>query len=177
MPHLLLEDTPERVVTAILPGVRGRAPAAPRADIVPFLAARRWATRPVTWHTHRVLRLTQVGAAHSLDLFWDDATDRFVCWYVNLQSPLRRSRLGFDTLDHVLDLVVEPDGGWHWKDEEEFEAARHRGLLTPAEAEAIRVEGERVAADLSRLLPTGWETWRPPPGLPRPALPPDWHRP
>src|SRR5260370_34644413 len=74
-----------------------------------------------------------------------------------------RTPIGYDSLDHVLDIVVAPDGTWHWKDEDEFEEAIQLGLFTPSEAADIRAEGERVITRLSSLLPTGWEHWRPPP--------------
>jgi hypothetical protein len=35
-------------------------------------------------------------------------------WYVNLEQPQRRSRLGFDFEDRLLDVFVEPDGRWRW---------------------------------------------------------------
>ena len=55
-------------------------------------------------------------------LFWDESWS-FLGWYVNLQSPLRRSPLGFDMTDWALDVWVEPDGRWQWKDEDDFAAS------------------------------------------------------
>jgi hypothetical protein len=94
---------------------------------------------------------------------WNDASDEFAGYYINLQAPLRRTPIGYDSFDHVLDIVVAPDRSWRWKDEDEFEEAIQLGLLTPNEAADIRAEGERVIADLPSLLPTGWENWRPDP--------------
>ncbi|MCM2579620.1 DUF402 domain-containing protein [Streptomyces sp. MTZ3.1] len=34
---------------------------------------------------------------------------RLQCWYVNFEHPARRTGLGFDTLDLVVDLVIAPD--------------------------------------------------------------------
>jgi uncharacterized protein DUF402 len=34
---------------------------------------------------------------------------RFRGWYVNLQSPFRRTAYGVDIVDHTLDIVVRPD--------------------------------------------------------------------
>jgi hypothetical protein len=48
---------------------------------------------------------------------------------VNLQAP---TQLGeqrfFDTNDLALDVSVEPDGAWHWK-EDDFEEAQEVGIL------------------------------------------------
>ena len=119
-PHTVVADSPDRVVLSLQPGVEGRW--VPRTadghDI------RAWGSAiepsPHVWETTRVLWTTRFGAAHSLGLFWDDASGDFLGWYCNLQEPLRRSPLGFDTLDHALDVWIEPDGTWRWKDEDDL---------------------------------------------------------
>lgn len=175
LPHTLVDLTDERVVWCMRPGTNGVAPVAyaeGRHHYLHDLASGDWETEPFTWHTNRVLRLTTFGRAHSLDLYWDDATDEFRGWYVNLQEPLRRSRFGYDMRDHALDVWVEPDGSWHWKDDDELALGVELGVWTAAEATAIRAEGERVVAE--RPWPTGWEDWRPDPAWPLPELPPGW---
>ena len=55
---------------------------------------------------------------------------------MNLQEPLQRTQLGFDTFDHDLDVVVvpmAPPGAW--KDEDELVEAIRLGVL-PAEGRA-----------------------------------------
>ena len=118
------------------------------------------------------LRLTRFGEAHSLWLFWRGGA--FAGWYVNLQAPLRPSPLGFDTRDHALDVVVDRDGSWRWKDEHHLEEGVAGGWIGADEARAIRAEGERVVA--AWPFPTGWEDWRPDPGWPQPQLPAGWDR-
>ena len=73
-----------------------------------------------------------------------------------------------------LSHVVEPDGSWRWKDEDELETAVRVDFFTPPEAEAIRGEGEAVVAEWP--FPTGWEDWRADPTWPLPTLPADWDR-
>jgi hypothetical protein len=68
---------------------------------------------------------------------------------------------------------VQPNGTWHWKDEDELEEAVGLGIWTAAEASAIRAEGERVIA--AAPWPTGWEDWRPPAAWGPLGLPRDWH--
>jgi uncharacterized protein len=100
-------------------------------------------------------------------------------WYVNLQDPLRRTALGFDTVDHALDVIVELDGTWRWKDEDELAEAVARGLFTPDRAATFRVDGERaVARILDREPPfdRDWGGWHPDPGWPVPSLPEGWDR-
>jgi hypothetical protein len=173
-PHTVVEDSDDRVVLFIRPGVEGRW--VPRTadghDI------RSWGssveTSPHAWTSNRVLQITRLGARHSLALFWDEATDEFVGWYVNLQKPLERSPIGFDTLDQALDVWIDPDGSWRWKDEDDLAACVALGLFSPDEAIEIRAEGERVIAALPDLIPTGFEDWRPDPGWNAPELPAGW---
>jgi hypothetical protein len=101
-------------------------------------------------------------------------------WYVNLQDPLRRTEIGFDTVDHALDAIVSLDGAWAWKDEDELGEAVADGLFTPEDAERFRADGERaVARILGRQPPfdRDWDGWCPEPSWPAPALPEGWDRP
>ncbi len=84
---------------------------------------------------------------HTVEVWWD-AEWSFLGWYVNLQAPLVVQRNRFDTTDWALDIVVEPDGTWHWKDEDEFAEAIELGVFADlAAADAVRAEGERVVAE------------------------------
>jgi hypothetical protein len=126
-----------------------------------------WQLGPVAWTGRRVLVLLRPGRAHALWLWWDAGDGRFGGWYVNLQSPFRADELGYVTEDHALDIVVDPDGAWRWKDEDELADAVRAGRVHEA---AARAEGERVLAE--RPWPTGWEGFRPDPSWPVPELPP-----
>ena len=128
-----------------------------------------WEAVDALWQGEGVLIVGRPGRAHSIWLFADSSG-----WYVQLERPWRPWRLGFDTEDHALDVVVEPDGSWRWKDEDELETAVRVDFFTPPEAEAIRREGEAVVAEWP--LPTGWEDWRADPTWPLPTLPADWDR-
>lgn len=129
------------------------------------------------WASNHALILIRPGEAHDIRLFWSENDWTFRGWYVNLQRPIRRVRVGFDTADHVLDIFVEPDGGWHWKDEDELAVAVEIGRFTTAEADAMRAEGERV---IERIGARAWpfdgslEDWRPDPAWPLPMVPVDW---
>lgn len=130
-----------------------------------------WRLGDGRWDDSHTLLLTPHGRAHSLWLFWTPEWG-FRGWYVNLQEPLTRTAVGYDTTDNVLDLRVPVEEEPQWKDEHELEAAVRVGRFTPDEAAAIRAEGERVLAE--RPWPTGWEGWRPPPEWPVPEPRPEW---
>jgi len=104
---------------------------------------------------------------------WDESW-RFAGWYVNLQETVRRTALGFDTCDLALDVEVEPDGTWAWKDEDDFAEAQALGVLDEAEAAAVRAESELVISE--QPWPTGWEDWRPDRSWSPLSLPDGWAR-
>jgi uncharacterized protein len=100
-------------------------------------------------------------------------------WYVNLEDPLRRSPVGFDTLDHKLDVIVELDGSWRWKDEDQFVEIIERGLLDPEEGTLLRAEARdavRRIVERERPFDRDWFRWRPDPAWPTPTLPDGWDR-
>jgi hypothetical protein len=124
------------------------------------------------WNRSHVLRFMRAGDAHTVELFWDEDWT-FRGWYVNLQAPLRVHGSFFDTTDFALDVTVDPNGTWAWKDEDDFARAIELGVLDDAAAAEVRTEGERVIAE--RPWPTGWENWRPPAEWQPLPLPEDWH--
>jgi hypothetical protein len=153
---------------------------------------KRWARRPTVqdlltpqvqlidaeWIETDVLSLVEPGAAHSIDIMWETNQRTQRCWYVHLQEPFRRTSIGFDTMDQILDIVISPDlSHWHWKDEDEFAEAEKVGVYSPMEALAIRVEGKRVIEMLNSLAPpfcNGWEKWMPPQEWSKPKFPDGW---
>jgi len=130
---------------------------------------------------HDVLRLMFAGRRHSVWLFWrrGDYEDRrrFSSYYVNMEEPFRRTPIGFDTNDHVLDVVVAPDLSWQWKDDDQLADRVRAGVFPAAFAAEVRAEGERVIAALERRaspFADGWEHWSPDPSWSTPELPEGW---
>lgn len=130
------------------------------------------------WVDTDVLMLVMPGAAHAVYAMWEQRHTSFRCWYIDLQEPLRRTPLGFDTMDHLLDIVVSPDRSeWRWKDEDEFREAVAIGVFSEKEARAIRAEGEEVIRLLQAgesLFCDGWELWSPPVEWGIPDFPEGW---
>jgi Protein of unknown function (DUF402) len=119
---------------------------------------------PDTWYAV-LLFLRPDGSAHS--------------WYVNLEEPLRRTELGFDTLDHELDVIVELDGSWRWKDEDDLAESIRRGVIPAEEEPRLRADGERAVrriVDREPPFDRDWSAWRPDPAWPVPVLPEGWDR-
>ena len=170
-PRIVVRADEELVVLHMPVGTPAKLPAYDGRPIR-GQADRDWELRDHVWHTSSQLTLIPRGRAHCIELLWDGRTGEFAGWYVNLQEPIRHSRLGFDTDDLILDIRVQPDGSWQWKDEDELEEAVKLGRFTDEEARAIREEGERVVEE--RPWPTGWEDFRPDPRWELPQLPAGW---
>jgi hypothetical protein len=171
MPHTVVRDSAELVVLHLPLGTLGKWYTWDGATPIRGQADRDWGICDHVWHTYRILTLVRPGDGYGLELLWR-TDETFAGWYVNLQEPLRRTQLGFDTDDLVLDIWVDPDGSWRWKDEDELEIAVELGRFTPAQLAEIRSVGESVLA--TPPWPTGWEDWRPDPSWPLPALPDGW---
>ena len=130
------------------------------------------------WVMTDVLMLCRPNSAHGILVMWETGQVKFNGWYVNLQEPLCRTPLGFDTMDQLLDIVVTPDlSNWHWKDEDEFSDAVEHGVYSSAQAKAIREEGEHVVRTMQEegsLFLQGWERWTPPKDWNIPEMPAKW---
>jgi hypothetical protein len=131
-----------------------------------------------TWDTTDVLMLITPGASHAVYVMWEEGQKNLLCWYINLQDPIVRTPIGFDTRDLVLDIVFSPDkAGWQWKDEDQLAEAVSLGLFSDEEGRMVRAEGERVIKLVCENQPPfcdGWEKWTPPTAWDRPDLPSNW---
>lgn len=183
-PLVVVEDTDERLLLWIPQGTRRKVPATPpgrvdpasrRERVIENLARKDWVHVDHVWDMDH-LWLLRPGDWHGLWVSW--VGGRHVGWYVNLQQPFTRTPLGIEAMDMLLDVVVEPDLTWRWKDEDEFVDLLDRGLVDAAVGERVRREGEIVIGRVERReapFSEPWPEWRPDPAWPRPELPADWH--
>jgi predicted RNA-binding protein associated with RNAse of E/G family len=112
------------------------------------------------------LRLMFPGRRHAVLLFWrrDGDARELERYFVNMEEPFQRTRVGFDTQDHTLDIEVTPKLEARWRDEAELESHVAHGFFTRARAAAIRAEGEAVLAELAaggHPCLRGWSSWSP----------------
>ena len=175
-----MEDSPDRIAVHIAPGANFMAPSCDRAEYLRVLASRKWRLSQHIWYDEPMLWSTAPGEACSVWTIWQGESWHHSGWKVNPEAPWSRTRLGFDTADHVLDAVIEPDfRSWSWKDVEELAEAVSLHLLTPDEAATVRLEAERV---LYRLVDGGreeamkWAAWRPQGAWTTPILDSSWEQ-
>lgn len=183
LPARVVSDDSSHVALYVQPGsprkIHATADGGALPRSIPFLERERLigGLRDHTWTDRHVLMLQEPDRMSSIWYWWHETTWEFIGAYVNLQLPLRRTPVGFDTADYLLDVVVHPDLTWEWKDEEELADAVDAGIVDLAMASALRAEGERTIADLvARRWPfdTDFARWRPHPAWTVPALPDGW---
>lgn len=134
-----------------------------------------WVFRDAEWDVD-TLQLTRAGDWHSVWVSWLPGGKHFG-WYVNLQQPFRRTGLGLQTMDLVLDVIIDPDGSWRWKDEDELETFVRQGVFDASIAERVRSEALEVVGRAEQGEPPfgePWPKWRPDPGWSLPSLPAGW---
>jgi protein associated with RNAse G/E len=185
-PFRVVRDDGDLLAMALWPGVQKVASTTwiewlrtgdetTRNRALPNLAAGRWELDTWTWESTTKLTLLQPGAYFSVDLYFRDCGE-LVMWYVNFERPFQRTRIGVDTFDLLLDLVVEPDMSFRWKDEGEYTQARQLGIVSDDEHRQVHRAREHVLALLDER--TGpfeerWGTWRRNAHWPLPTLPPN----
>lgn len=132
------------------------------------------------WDGPGCLRLHLPGTGISVMRWWHPEKQRYDGWgwYVNLELPWRRTAMGFDSRDLLLDIVVAEDlSSWRWKDADELEWALEVGTMDAETAEFTKSAGAQAIALLeARAFPfdTDWHRWRPDPAWTLPTLPPHW---
>jgi len=130
------------------------------------------------WNRTDVLFLIVPGDSFSTYIMWETGTRNLDCWYINLQEPIRRTNIGFDTMDHMLDVVISPDmTEWKWKDADEFAEAQKIGFYSAEKARRIWAEGEKAIRYLTserRSSYEKWKEWQPNPVWKIPKLSPAW---
>lgn len=186
-PKRVIADGGDFLASARWPGVRLMGPGSwvaaghgaaggARFRAVDELASGRWDLAPWTWRGTTVLTVSSADQYFSVELFFDPEHE-LRCWYVNFERPFRRTGIGIDTFDLLLDLVVYPDGAMEWKDEDEYRHARRLGVVSDAEhvhVERAREQAVALAKRSKGPFADMWRGWRADPAWPLPRLPRDW---
>jgi hypothetical protein len=183
---IVVKDTPQEVALLVAPGAECAAPSeyihgkhgkSQQWDRWELMLGNSWQLERYNWHTNRFLILLEPGKFYSVNYVWNHASDAFLCYYVNFQLPFERSQYGFDTFDLELDLVIEPDLSWKWKDVEEYQRGIQNGILRPEWVRGIERAKTEVFARLEgRLYPFdgSWLQWRPDSAWAASRLPAGW---
>jgi hypothetical protein len=175
-PAAVVRDDPDITMLHVHPRARSQEPVAPdgRALRIPTDT---WTLRDVERGDSWNLSFAFPDRSYAVILGFGP-TNELREYYVNLQTPLARSPVGFDTVDHLLDVRITPDrSSWAWKDEDELAEAVASGLFTDDDVASFHAWGERAVEHVIGREPPfdrDWSSWRPDPAWTLPVLPPGW---
>jgi hypothetical protein len=182
-PFRVLDDDGEVLRLACWPGIESLAPAtwirwlqtgddAVRKQGIPDFAAGRWRLAPWVWRATTLVSWFGVDPDFSVHLF-TPVDGGAPWWYVNFERPPRRTGIGIDTCDLLLDLAADADlRRWSWKDEDEYAEGRRLGLITDEDHERVRQARHRAVALLESRGGPFAEKWEVSADWPTPVLPP-----
>jgi hypothetical protein len=185
---VIVQDHPEEVALAILPGaecyapegyINGKHGASGQWDRWGDYEKGEWNMQRYVWHTNRLLILIHPEKYYASFYFWQAAENQFLCYYVNFQLPFRRSEIGIDTFDLELDIIIEPTYEWRWKDADEYQNGIERGILLKEWVEGIDAAKQEVFDRLEKhIYPYNgaWLGWMPDPNWLPPTLPENWDK-
>lgn len=179
---LVVKDTAEETVLAVYPGMEC---AAPQGYINGRQTWNRWQDyltnhrdlQLYDWHTNRFLVLLYPQKYYSINLMWNHAENQFLCYYINYQLPFQRTEKGFQTLDLEIDLVINPDYSWHWKDEEDYKEGIKHNIIRAEWVKEIESAQQEIFEKLNQTqypLDKYWLDWTPNPEWTLPRLPVNW---
>jgi predicted RNA-binding protein associated with RNAse of E/G family len=187
-PLVVLEDDGEQALLWMPHGAVRKVPAGlgidpgnPRSRkdrMIEALAGDGWRHVDHAWELSTVVSVRR-GDWFGVWTSWLPGGEHFG-YYVNLQMPMRRTALGFESMDLMLDVIATPDLRWEWKDEDEFAGLVELGMYDAELAATVRREADRAVGMLeSRTGPFDGRLTaaRPEQDGPLPVLPPGWDRP
>jgi len=183
-PTIVVKDTADELVLTLIPGTEC---AAEETYLQGKQHARRWwdfknndwVLEKYKWHTNRLLLILEPEKYYSTILFWDHKSNEFLCYYINFQLPFRRSSLGIDTLDLDLDIIINPDFSFEWKDVDDYQKAIAHGLIFPDWVQEIDSAKPEIFERLEKRqypFDGSWLDWKPDPSWEPPKLPENWDK-
>jgi protein associated with RNAse G/E len=183
-PTRLVKDSPNEIVLALLPGTECIAEKSyphhkKNGDRRWDFTEKDWQLAKYIWQTNRLLLFFEPEKYYSTVLFWNHQSDQFRCYYINFQLPFKRNEFAVDTLDLDLDIVIDPDLSYEWKDTDDYQKAIEYGLLTTEMINGIEAAKREIFENLeTRRYPFdgSWLDWKPDPAWQPPTLPENWDK-
>lgn len=187
---IVVKDQPEETVLLLIPGAQCAFPEGywrwkMNRD---FSQGSRWQEamqehillREFNWQRNRILMFLEPETYYSCSIFWDHDSGQFSCYYINYQLPYQRSHCGFDTLDLDLDIVIDAEHNWRWKDEEDYRVGVREGNIQDEWVKGIEKSHDEVFDRINKHsypLDGSWLHWQPASTWLPPKLPENWQVP
>lgn len=181
---IVVRDNPEEIALTLLPGTECISPEGYSLGKNSYkrrwnFKEKDWQLEKYSWRTNRLLLLLEPENYYSTILFWNHESGEFLCYYINFQLPFQRSHCGVDTLDLDLDLIVNPDFSYEWKDVDDYQKAIENEIIFPKWIEGIEEAKHGIFERLEkRQYPYdgSWLDWIPDSGWSPPKLPENWDK-
>ncbi len=181
-PHVVIEDRLERTVLYQPEGAPFLVFNQDEKHFEPHLVIRMYALRIVCPGQPYYVSLWFQGDT-GIPPWWQphfggDYPGAFRGWKVDMCSPPRRTAIGFDTTDDVLDYIIRPDYTWYIKDDDDLTGFTAAGVYTEEEAARIREACHNILPLIeARTSPFDdeWIDWSPSAVLVLGHVPTDWH--
>jgi hypothetical protein len=171
-PVTVVDDRPERLVFWCPRGTKWKVPLTPETrerhpDREERFARNMefgdWVLGDTEWQIPS-LEFVRPGEWIAARVSFDPVRGTHWGWYINLQEPFRRVEGGIQMMDMMLDVVVDRQRSWRWKDEHEFALLIRRGLIDAATADTVRAAGFEAIERLERReepFDDRWLGWMP----------------
>jgi len=185
---VVVHDNPKEITLAVLPGAECAAPEsyingkhgpAGHWDRWGGYLRNDWNMQTYSWRTNLLLILLEPEKYYAKMFFWEQVSSKFLCYYINFQLPFQRSPIGFDTLDLELDLIIEPNFAWQWKDVENYQQGVNCGIIRKEWTERIETAKKEIFSNLERRhypFDGSWLDWKPDPTWQPPKLSENWDK-
>jgi len=181
---IVVQDTSEELVLTLLPGTECVAPEGYLLGKNSFqrrwnFKEKDWQLEKYSWHTNRLLLLLEPEKYYSIIYFWNHETNHFLCYYINFQLPFQRVQSGIDTLDLDLDLIINPDFSYVWKDVDDYQKAIENEIIFPEWIQRIEEAKSDVFNTLEKRqypFDGSWLDWISDPAWSPPKLPENWDK-
>jgi protein associated with RNAse G/E len=178
---VVIQDSDDQIVLLCKAGFPQMSPKLNpqrRLTVKDFLSMNEMEMVKSEWKRTDVLRIIRPKNGFCVFVMWGAETHEHYCWYINIQEPIKRTKLGFETHDLTLDIVISPDKQkWEWKDEDELKEFVKAGVYSEDKASYIRREGEKALQlffDNKSPFCDGWENWEIPNDISIPNIPNGW---
>jgi hypothetical protein len=126
-----------------------------------------------TWSGPGILAVCQPETMYSV-WFFETGSGLRDSYYVNIEEAFTRTATGIESCDLVLDVVVNADHSYRYKDEDELEFAQQAGVISRAAAAGIRHAAAGAVATVGTWgfpFNGGFEDFQPDPAWTVPVLP------
>lgn len=183
-PTILVKESPEEIILTLLPGTECIADENyPKGNKKRYrrwhFINEDWKLAIYPWQTNRLLLIFEPEKYYSTILFWNHASSKFLCYYINFQVPFQRNQCSVDTLDLDLDLIIHPDFMYEWKDEDDYQQAIEHGIISSEQIQGIERSKIEIFSKLEKRqypFDGSWLHWMPDPTWIAPQLPQNWDK-